>query len=137
MFPASDPLTVIIVADDPLVRLGLTNLIEAEGLSVVAAVSGSELATEQGDAEALLWDADPVLDAEATAQQDVPVLALISEDDDPSPLLAAGGCGSPLPHGDRRAPCGRVARCCRRADGARARLVTAAATCYARTRHAL
>ncbi len=93
MPPAYSSLTVIIVADDPLVRVGLTNLIEVEGLLVTAAVSGSELATEQGDAEVLLWDADPMLDAEAAAQQEVPVLALVSEDDDPNSLLAAGVAG--------------------------------------------
>lgn len=93
MLPAYGLQFVIIVADDPLVRLGLINLIEAKGASVIASVSGSELATEQSDAKVLLWDADPILDAEAISQQEVPVLALMSEDEDPNPLLAAGVAG--------------------------------------------
>lgn len=94
MLPVYGPLiTVIIVADDPLVQVGLTNLIEEENISVTAAVSGSELGVERGDTEVLLWDADPVLDAETIAQQDVPVLALVSEDETPNPLLTAGVAG--------------------------------------------
>ena len=93
MLSAYGPLTVIIVADDPLVRVGLTNLLEAEGVSVTAAVSGDELSVEQGDAEVLLWDADPDLDAEAIGQQAVPVLALVSEDETPNQLLTAGAAG--------------------------------------------
>ncbi len=91
--PDPDPLTVVIVADDPLVRLGLANLVGAEGASVLAAVSGNELAVEQGDIDVLLWDADPMLDAEAISLQEVPVLALVNEDENPNPLLATGVAG--------------------------------------------
>ena len=84
-------LNVTVIADDPLVRAALGNLIEGEAISVLAGGINDE--SSETDAEVLLWDADPELDAERIGEQDLPVLALVHEDADAGLLLTAGVAG--------------------------------------------
>ena len=90
-FAAFTFLNVTVIADDPLVQAALSNLLEGEAISVLA--GGISDGSGETDAEVLLWDADPELDAEMIGQQDLPVLALVYRDADAGLLLAAGVAG--------------------------------------------
>lgn len=88
---AQDSLTIIVVADDALVRRGLVSLLQHQTF-LLDDVSTTEW---EGFAEAdvLLWDADPELDADAISQQETPVLALAGSEAAASQLLASGAAG--------------------------------------------
>lgn len=92
-----NPVTVIVVSDDPLARAGLSSLLENEEVVVLASLPSSELDGEEDEVgvevDALLWDADPDLDADPIREQAVPVLTLITQEADPRSLLAAGAAG--------------------------------------------
>ena len=85
-------LTLIIVANDPLVRTGLATVLEPFDLFVIDAVS-PDVFGKTDEADVLLWDADPDLDTELIKQQSVPVLALVSEGVNAQPLIAVGCMG--------------------------------------------
>jgi DNA-binding NarL/FixJ family response regulator len=94
-------LRIAVVAADPLARHGLASLLAREpGLSVAAQVDAAERGLDRPlpDADLAVWDlgvgAGPPLDrlAEA-ARAGLPVLALIHEEEDTVPALAAGARG--------------------------------------------
>ena len=93
MLVAPSPLTVIIVSDDPLVQAGLSSLLEAEAILVLAAIHSDGLGEDSNEADVLLWDADPELDVEILRDQNTPVLALIAQETHPNNLLNAGVAG--------------------------------------------
>lgn len=92
MVDLSNHPVVIVIADDPLARVGLLGLVESQRFPVLAAVSPLNL-SGMDEADVLLWDADPDLDADAVSQQETPVLALVGAGVDINPLLAAGAAG--------------------------------------------
>lgn len=93
-------LRVLIVADDPLARGGLAMLLTEESACTVAGAVSSADDLAAFEADVLLWDLgwDPpqsVLTGglPAANDTDLPVLALLPEDLDPSYIRAAGLAG--------------------------------------------
>jgi DNA-binding NarL/FixJ family response regulator len=95
-------LRLFVIADDPLVRAGLTALVEREpGLRIAAQLTGEEdlarLAREAA-AEAALWDLGTApgsrLDRLAQAAgASLAILAVVHDEDDAAEALAAGARG--------------------------------------------
>jgi DNA-binding NarL/FixJ family response regulator len=95
-------LRLFVIADDPLVRAGLTALVEREpGLRIAAQLTGEEdlarLAREAA-AEAALWDLGtaPGSRLERLAQAagaSLAILAVVHDEDDAAEALAAGARG--------------------------------------------
>lgn len=84
--------TLVIVATDALARRGLVSLLEDQPFLLLAAVSADEL-LGLDEADVLLWDAHPDLDAAVMSQQALPVVALVAEEADAGRMLAAGAAG--------------------------------------------
>jgi DNA-binding NarL/FixJ family response regulator len=86
---------VLLVADDPLVRSGLSSLLP-EGLAVVRAVPSdadlAEVAANAG-AVAVLWDAGDGIPSRARLDVGIPVVLLVDPDHKPAEALAAGTAG--------------------------------------------
>jgi DNA-binding NarL/FixJ family response regulator len=95
-------LRLVVIADDPLIRAGLTALVERErGLRVVAQLGGDQdparLAPE-ARAEAALWDLGPgpgsrLERLSQAAGAGLAILAVVHDDDDAADALAAGARG--------------------------------------------
>lgn len=87
MFP---PVAVLLVADDPLVRAGLTALL-ADGASVVRS-AGTDAVAEQlagSGADVVVWDADDGVPAPTDLDLGVPVVLLVRREEDPARIGAA------------------------------------------------
>lgn len=80
MFP---PVAVLLVADDPLVRAGLTALL-ADGASVVRTAGTDAVADALpgSGADLVVWDADDGVPAPADLDLGVPVILLVRSDED-------------------------------------------------------
>jgi DNA-binding NarL/FixJ family response regulator len=86
---------VLLVADDPLVRSGLSSLLP-EGLAVVRAVpSDGDLAQVVANAGvvAVLWDAGDGIPPRSRLDVGVPVVLLVDAERRPAEALAAGAAG--------------------------------------------
>src|SRR5688500_13453516 len=90
---ALEPLRVVVVAADALVRAALGRALEEEADGPV------RLVDDAGDAEVALWDAAGE-DAGAAPPERVPTLALVADEDGSAAALAAGARGAVLRSAD-------------------------------------
>lgn len=96
------PLRVLVIAEDPLARAGLAALLSSEEVLIVVgrAVPGEALAatSEALKPDVIVWDlgwqGEASLGHLSDATLDVPVLALVSEEEDARAALAAGAMGA-------------------------------------------
>jgi DNA-binding NarL/FixJ family response regulator len=96
------PLRVLVVAEDPLARGGLAALLSAEEDLVVAgrAAPGEDLpaTSEALPADVIAWDVgwqgQAGLARLSESALDLPVLALVSDEEDAAQALAAGAAGA-------------------------------------------
>lgn len=78
---------LLVVADNLLARAGLTALLEERGCSVLAQVDGADLQADidRSQADALIidmgWDSSDMRKRLSGIESDLPVLAIVSEDD--------------------------------------------------------
>ncbi|MCE2471847.1 MAG: response regulator transcription factor [Anaerolineae bacterium] len=78
---------LLVVADNLLARAGLTALLEESGCSVLAQVDGADLQADidRSQADALIidmgWDSSDMRKRLSGIESDLPVLAIVSEDD--------------------------------------------------------
>ena len=92
------PLRVLVVGDDPLARGGLTALLSAQGIEVVAQAAGGSdwpLLLEAYEPEAIVWDlgAGGAAGAEPPGSLErpgVPLVALVADPRQAAEALAAG-----------------------------------------------
>ena len=92
---ADDPLTVLVVSDDPLARGGLEAMLAAESGIEIAGTAPSDAPLPRPPPDALLWDLGP---SSGTAGEpegvgDLPTLALVSGGTAARTARAAGALG--------------------------------------------
>lgn len=103
MSTSDSDLRLIVVAENLLARAGLTALLEARGFAVVAQSDGGDLdrAVAEGGADALIvdlgWQSQNLREALAEWLGDIPVLALVADDETEESLLALLGLLAALP----------------------------------------
>lgn len=96
-------LRLIVVAENLLARAGLTALLEARGFAVVAQSDGDDLdrAAAEGGADALIvdlgWQSETLRQTLAGWLGDLPVLALVADDETEASLLALMGALAAFP----------------------------------------
>ncbi|HUS67521.1 MAG TPA: response regulator transcription factor [Kofleriaceae bacterium] len=90
---ALEPLRVVVVAADPLVRAALGRALEEEADGPV------RLVDDAGDAEVALWDAAGDPEA-ARLPERIPALALVADEDGSTAALSAGARGAVLRSAD-------------------------------------
>ena len=91
---ALEPLRVVVVAADPLVRAALGRALEEEADGPV------RLVDDAGDAEVVLWDAAGDPEATALPADRLPTLALVADEDGSTAALTAGARGAVLRSAD-------------------------------------
>ena len=100
--PETD-LRLIVVAENLLARAGLAALLEARGFAVVAQSDGGDLdrAIDEGGADALIvdlgWQSETLRQTLAQWLGDLPVLALVADDETEESLLALTGALTAFP----------------------------------------
>lgn len=92
---AADPLTVLVVSDDPLARGGLRAMLEASPGIEIAGAAPSDAPLPHPVPDALLWDLGPSADVagEPEGVGDLPTLALVSGASAARVARAAGALG--------------------------------------------
>ena len=81
---------MVVVSDDPLVRAGLTHLLEIE--------SDAEVVSDPAEAEVALWDGAAARDQIARFQ--LPVVAVVDDEAQSASAMAAGARGAVLRSAD-------------------------------------
>lgn len=92
---ADDPLTVLVVSDDPLARGGLRAMLDAAGGIEIAGAAPSDAPLPRPAPDALLWDLGPNNETagEPEGVGDLPTLALVSGASAARTARSAGALG--------------------------------------------